>query len=155
MITRLASSSRLLLFILAVPLLFTASVEGQKPPVNTGSSGDLAIKGFDPVAYHDGRAVKGSAAFEYRWQDVRWWFESAANRDTFSAAPEKYAPQFGGYCAYAVSRGYTADVDPRAFRVVDGLLYLNYSFSVQRTWERDTPGNIVKGRQNWPSVLRK
>ena len=66
-----------------------------------------------------------------------------------------YAPEFGGYCAYAVSRGYTADIDPNAWRIVDGRLYLNYSKRVQKLWEEDVPGNIAKGRQNWPGVLAK
>lgn len=157
MIGHVLSSSRLLLLTLAIALPLGALVPaaGQKSPVNVGSSGDLAIKGYDPVAYFDGRALAGSAEFEHRWNGARWRFASAANRERFAAAPEKFAPQFGGYCAYAVSRGYTADVDPRAFRIIDGALYLNYSFSVQRSWERDTAGNIARGRQNWPSVLQK
>jgi hypothetical protein len=64
-------------------------------------------------------------------------------------------PEFGGYCAYAVSRGYTADIDPNAWRIIDGRLYLNYSKRVQKLWEEDVPGNIAKGRQNWPGVLAK
>ena len=80
---------------------------------------------------------------------------SADHRDQFSKDPQRYAPQFGGYCAYAVSQGHTANGDPNVWRVVDGRLYLNYSTSVQKLWEQDVPRNITKGQQNWPSVLTK
>ena len=73
--------------------------------------------------------------------------------DLFAADPEKYAPQYGGYCAWAVSQGYTASTDPEAWKIVDGKLYLNYSKSVQQTWEQDIPGNIAAGDGNWPKVL--
>ena len=125
-----------------------------KPPVNTGKDG-VAIKGYDVVAYAAGTVAKGTRQFEHRWNGAAFHFSTAANRDRFAAAPEKYAPQFGGYCAYAVSRGYTADIDPEAFRIVDGKLYLNYSRSVQRRWEEDIAGNIAKAKANWPAVLDK
>ena len=82
-----------------------------------------------------------------------WRFSSAANLAAFEADPEAYAPQYGGYCAWAVSQGYTASTDPTAWRIVDGKLYLNYSQGVQRRWEQDIPGNIVKADTNWPKVL--
>ena len=72
--------------------------------------------------------------------------------DGFAAMPEKYAPQYGGYCAWAVSQGYTADIDPAAWRIVDDKLYLNYSKGVQATWSEDIPGNISKGDKNWPGI---
>jgi hypothetical protein len=135
-------------------VIATLPAFGPRPPVNTGRD-RLAVKGYDVVAYTTGAALRGTPEFEYPWNDARWRFTSAANRDLFAAAPETYAPQFGGYCAYAVSRGYTADIDPEAFKVVGGRLYLNYSKSVQRTWERDIPGNIVKAEANWPAVLNR
>jgi hypothetical protein len=132
------------------------SAAGQKPPVNNGGAGELAVKGYDVVAYTTaGAAVEGVAQFQFRWNDAVWQFASAANRDQFSRDPARYAPQFGGYCAWAVSRGYTADIDPQAFRIVDGKLYLNYSKSVQRRWEQDVPGNVIKAVANWPGVLNK
>jgi hypothetical protein len=133
----------------------TALSAQAKPPVNTDRAA-VAIKGYDVVAYATmGAAIEGAKAFEHRWNGAVWRFSSAANRDRFAQAPDRYAPQFGGYCAYAVSRGYTADVDPEAFRVIDGRLYLNYSKRVQRLWEEDIPGNIVKGQANWPAVLNQ
>ena len=142
--------------IVAVLALFTvvASAAG-KPAINL-SRGQLALGGYDAVAYiADGKALQGSASFEYRWMDATWRFASADHRDQFSKDPQRYAPQFGGYCAYAVSQGHTANGDPKVWRVVDGRLYLNYSTDAQKLWEEDVPGNITKGQQNWPSVLTK
>ena len=99
--------------------------------------------------------MKGDPRFEYRWKDAVWLFTSRANRARFIKDPERYAPQFGGYCAWAISRGYTADADPEAWRIIDGRLYLIYSKTVQRRWEQDVEGNIAKARANWPSVLDK
>ena len=127
----------------------------QQSPVNV-SRGQLALQGHDAVAYwSSGQPTKGSTRFEHRWSGAVWRFSTAENRDQFVKEPARYAPEFGGYCAYAVSRGYTADVDPNAWRIVDGRLYLNYSKRVQKLWEEDVPGNIAKGRQNWPGVLAK
>ena len=113
-----------------------------------------ALRGTDPVAYFtDGRPVEGSRRFTHEWQGATWRFASAQNRDSFAADPERYAPQYGGYCAWAVSQGYTASTDPEAWRIVDGKLYLNYSKSVQRRWEKDIPGNIAKADRNWPGLL--
>jgi hypothetical protein len=89
------------------------------------------------------------------WNGAVWRFVSAEHRDVFVKDPERYAPQFGGYCAWAISRGYTADADPDAWRIVDGRLYLIYSKAVQRRWEQDVEGTIVKARANWPAVLEK
>ena len=142
---------------LLITLLFGAAlgtVHAQKPPVNTTKEG-VAVEGYDVVAYHDGTVTVGSASLEHQWNGARWRFSTPENRARFAADPEKFAPRFGGYCAYAVSRGYTAPIDPDAWKIVDGALYLNYSRRVQRLWEEDVPGNIAKGRQNWPDVLKK
>ena len=88
-----------------------------------------------------------------QWKGAEWRFASAANRDLFSAEPEKYAPQFGGYCAFAVSLGYLAKGDPEAWTVHDGKLYLNYNKSVRKRWAKDIDGNIEKGDANWPAAL--
>jgi hypothetical protein len=123
--------------------------------VNTDASG-LALHGYDPVAYFvSGRPEKGHDAFTYAWQGATWRFASAERRDLFAASPDAYAPQFGGYCAWAVSRNYTADIDPQAFDIVEGKLYLNYSKLVQLRWKADRAGNIRKAQQNWPALLAK
>lgn len=113
-----------------------------------------AIDGTDPISYFDeGRPIEGKSEFSHEWNGATWYFTSAENRDRFIATPQKYAPQYGGYCAWAVSQGYTASTDPEAWKIVDGKLYLNYSKSVQTTWEKDVPGNISSANANWPKVL--
>ncbi|NEZ61489.1 hypothetical protein D0962_01645 [Leptolyngbyaceae cyanobacterium CCMR0082] len=116
----------------------------------------LAIRGTDPVAYFtQGGPVAGSSEFTYTWNNATWQFVSAENRDLFAANPAQYAPQYGGYCAWAVSQGYTASIDPNAWKIVDGKLYLNYSRGVQRRWEQDIPGHISNANANWPGVLEE
>jgi YHS domain-containing protein len=116
----------------------------------------LAIRGTDPVAYFtQGRPIAGISKFTYTWNNATWRFASAENRQLFAANPQRYAPQYGGFCAWAVSQGYTASIDPNAWKIVDGKLYLNYSKGVQRQWDRDIPGHISKANANWPGVLTK
>lgn len=116
----------------------------------------VAVRGTDVVAYvTEGRAVPGSPAFTQMWQGATWRFASAANRDRFAADPARYAPAYGGFCSYAVSEGYTAPIDPNAWRIVDGRLFLNYDRSVQRRWERDIPGRIARADANWPALAAR
>jgi YHS domain-containing protein len=122
-------------------------------PINKNFLG-LAIKGTDPVSYFtEGRPVKGKSNYTYKWKDAEWRFSSEENLSLFKGSPEKYAPQFGGYCAWAVSQGYTAGIDPEAWKIVEGKLYLNYSLRVQKKWSQDIPGNIQKAEKNWPELL--
>ncbi len=121
--------------------------------INSSFLGSVAIDGYDPVAYFTaGKPVEGSSDFEYQWMGATWRFASAADRDQFAADPEKYAPQYGGYCAYAVSQGATADIDPEAWHIEDGKLYLNLSKKVQSIWMKDIPGYISKADTNWPKI---
>ena len=132
----------------------SASAVGVEP-VYKFSSG-LALNGYDAVAYfNDGNAVEGSKEFTYEGNGAKWRFTSAANRDSFASEPQKYAPQYGGYCAWAVGHGYTAKGDPEAWKIVDGKLYLNYSKDVQAKWAQDIPGYIEKGDENWPKFLKE
>ena len=127
---------------------------GSIEPVNKDPAG-LALRGYDAVAYfREGAAVEGSAEFVRQWNGARWLFKSAENRDAFAGMPQAYAPQYGGYCSYAVAHAYTADADPRAWKVVDGKLYLNYNEDVRRLWEQDIPGFLRKSEQNWPQFLK-
>ena len=128
---------------------------GPKPPVNTQHD-NLALRGYDAVAYFtDGKAIPGVAAFETVWNGAHWRFASAAHRDEFVKNPSKYAPQFGGYCAWAVGHNYTADGDPEAWKIVEGRLYVNYSKRVQKKWEAGLAEYIPQGHANWPTVLDK
>lgn len=114
---------------------------------------DGAIKGYDPVAYFvDHKAVKGEKNLSYVWQETTWYFASQANLNAFKAEPEKYAPQYGGYCAYGVSFGYAPSVDPTAYSIVDGKLYLNYSHNVSQKWEKESSKYIDVANQKWPAV---
>ncbi len=116
----------------------------------------IAIRGSDTVAYfRQGKLVAGSEEFEHEWMGAIWRFSSQENLEVFTADPEAYAPRYGGYCAWAVSQGYTASTDPQAWRIVDGKLYLNYSQSVQSQWEQNISGNIDQANNNWPGVLRR
>ena len=140
---------------LAALFLAIPASAGAVPPVFSTPDGG-AIRGYDPVAYFtQKRPVEGREAFSREWRGAIWRFSSAENRRLFRADPQKYAPRYGGYCAYAVSRGYTASIDPDAWRIVDGKLYLNYSRSVQRLWEEDIPGNVRRADGNWPRLLKE
>jgi YHS domain-containing protein len=139
--------------IAAIAATLQVTVVGQK--VNQGWTG-LAVKGYDVVAYFtEGAPVKGNEAYTAVQDGVSYRFATAANRDAFVKDPVRYLPQYGGFCAYAVSRNYTADIDPTAWRVVDGKLYLNYNARAQAKWAEDVPGNITKGNANWPALSKK
>ena len=139
-------------FIAVVFFSAAAAFAGKEEVVNKDGKG-IALQGYDPVAYfQQSLPVKGSPEFSFKWMDATWLFSSAGNRDKFAADPQRYAPQYGGYCAYAVSQGHTASIDPEAWRIVNGKLYLNYSKAVQKTWEKDTAGYIQKADQNWPGL---
>ena len=118
-----------------------------------------AIKGADPVAYFflepGAKAVLGSDEFTYEWMGATWKFSSAENRERFMGNPEMYAPQFGGYCAFAVSHNFTKSVNPNFWKIVDGKLYLNFNGIAYRKWERDESAAIERGMANWPTVLNE
>ena len=138
-----------------IPAIAVApAAHAEKAPVYTGLFNNLAVEGHDPVAYFtEGRPVKGERAYSTDYNGATFRFASQANLDTFLADPVKYAPQYGGYCAWAVSQGYTAKGDADHWKIVDGKLYLNYNKSVQETWEEDIPGFITLADGNWPTVL--
>jgi hypothetical protein len=144
----------LLILTVAASLMFSSLGVAASPvePVNKNRGG-VAIKGYDPVAYFkSSNPVKGSPQFASEALGATWWFATAGNRDLFRADPGRYAPQFGGYCSWAVSQGYTADVDPAAWRIIDGKLYLNYSKGVQKKWEQDVEKRIEDANRNWPAL---
>jgi YHS domain-containing protein len=114
------------------------------------SADGAAIHGYDPVAYFtEEQAVRGNSEFSAEHQGATWHFASAANRDRFVADPGRYAPQYGGYCAWAVANNYTASIDPDAWTIRDGKLYLNYSKIVRARWALDKAGNIAAADGNW------
>ena len=132
-------------------------VESVAAAMKTYEEDGIAISGADPVAYFSGDVsedefVAGSAEYAYEWNGVTWHFADETNRDLFAANPEQYAPQYGGFCAWAVSQNYTAKIDPAAWSVVDGKLYLNYDKKIQTKWQKDIPENIAKADGNWPTL---
>ncbi len=134
---------------------FAAAAAAEEDPVFT-TRGNAAIRGYDPVAYFArGEATKGDRDVTHEWQGAEWRFASLENRDMFAADPEKYAPQYGGYCAWAVSRNYTAPTDPDAFTIVNEKLYLNYNRKVMEQWLEQRDENIESADRNWPAVLKE
>ncbi|MDX2233338.1 MAG: YHS domain-containing (seleno)protein [Hyphomonadaceae bacterium] len=126
-----------------------------KPPVSVELFQQAAVGGYDVTSYFAGAPVVGSPQFTATHNGATYRFASAANRDRFAANPAAFAPQYGGYCAWAVAQGYTAPGRPRHWRIVDGKLYLNYDANVQSKWEKNIPGFISAANGNWPTVLRK
>lgn len=140
-------------FVAFLTVPFVLLLTGPAAADKVYSSWGTAIDGYDAVAYFtEGQPVEGDKEFSHDWKGATWRFSSAVNRDLFAANPDKYAPQYGGYCAYAVSQGYTASTEPDAWSIVDGKLYLNYSKSVRTRWEQDTAGYIADADTNWPGI---
>jgi hypothetical protein len=138
-------------FSIAVSFAASPSAEAQ---VNVNGTPN-AIGGFDPVAYFtDHRAVRGVEEHSFSWQGARWLFVSEAHRALFAASPTRYAPAYGGYCAYAVSQGRTARIDPEAWSIVNGRLFLNYSLAIRRQWNDDRDRYIRDADARWPEVRR-
>jgi YHS domain-containing protein len=123
------------------------------PAIYVAADG-LAAGGYDVTAYFtQGKAVRGSAKYELMLRGATWRFASSENKARFQADPAAYAPQFGGYCAWAVSQGYIASGDPRQWKIVDGKLYLNFNARAKELWEADQVDAIKRGHANWPAVL--
>ena len=140
----------------AIPVFLFWAVSSQLvhalEPIYSDWKGN-AIKGYDPVSYFtDGEPIKGKKVLTHIWNGATWHFASEANKQAFAKNPEKYAPQYGGYCAWAVSQGYTASTNPLAWDITDGRLFLNYSKSVQANWLVEKETNINQGDINWPSL---
>jgi YHS domain-containing protein len=129
---------------------FGSAAFGQTP------TKEPAIKGYDTVAYFKaGKALKGTESFTFQWHDMTWYFSTKENRDLFSAGPEKYAPQYDGYCAWALTESRKAVTDPEVWKIVDGKLYLNCSQSAYEKWSKDIPGNIKKADAIWLKLQGK
>jgi YHS domain-containing protein len=115
-----------------------------------------AIRGYDPVAYHlKHQPVKGKKTFTTQWHGATWRFANAENLALFQADPEKYAPQYGGYCAYGVAQDHKPEIDPNAFKVVDGKLYLNLSQHVLQKWQADIPNYVKDADKNWVDLSKQ
>jgi YHS domain-containing protein len=142
--------------------LLSSVAQAAEPPVNTLKTGlfggrtDTAINGYDTVAYFtDNKPVKGLDAFATEWMGAKWKFASQTHLDLFKANPAKYAPQYGGYCAYGVTQGHLVKVEPEQFTLRDGKLYLNYDADVQAIWLKDPAGYIKDADVKFPALLKK
>jgi YHS domain-containing protein len=158
-VTRL---NRRALLALGAAALWASGPALAAPPINTlsggffGSSTDTAIRGYDPVAYFtEGKPVQGHDEHVYQWQGAKWKFASADHLAKFRAAPDKYAPQYGGYCAYGVAQGNLVKIEPENFTVLDGKLYLNFDADIQATWLKDPAGYIKQADAMFPALLKK
>jgi YHS domain-containing protein len=142
--------------IVSLPLIlaFNGLREAQaEPRWFTDLEPGVAVGGYDTVAYFtEGAPLRGDAAISLMHDGVEWRFASEGNRERFASDPDRYAPRFGGYCAYAISQGYTAKGEPEVWHIVDGKLYLNYDRAVQTTWRQDVPGYISKAESAWPDI---
>jgi YHS domain-containing protein len=136
-------------------LFVTGTALADPPIAAVNTEHGLALKGYDPVSYFTtGKPMRGLAQFSTTYQGATYRFVSAENRDRFIVAPENFVPQYGGYCAYAISLNKIADIDPDEWAIVNDKLYLNNNFLSQFLWSFDKSGNIVKGDHNWPLVSK-
>lgn len=135
--------------------LGSSAMAGSKTLINVDKSG-LAVQGYDVVAYFtDSKPVKGSAQYSSNYGGGIYHFASAEHKAAFDKEPAKYAPQFGGFCAYAVSKNTTAKIEPDAFQIVDGRLLLQYDKSIRDKFSKDTAGYLAKADANWPGLVEK
>ena len=155
-------SRRSVLALGATAFLFNTAARAAEPAVNTlknslfGGRTDTAINGYDPVAYFTvGKPVKGQDGLVTEWMGAKWKFSSKANLDLFKSDPEKYAPQYGGYCAYGITQGSLVKVEPEQFTLRDGKLYLNYDADVQSKWLKDPAGYIKDADAKFQALLKK
>ena len=138
-----------LLGLIVVLTAAQSSIAGEAGRVNAGAD-NVAIEGFDTVAYFTmGRPMKGDPEFTYSWNGATWQFAAAEHRDLFAEDPERYAPQFGGFCSMALAHGQIAEVDPEVWTIVDGKLYLNFNKSVGEKFRQNLKENIEKADENW------
>lgn len=139
----------------ATPALFAAPAlaEAPAPQIYTAEDSNVAVGGFDTVSYFSGAPVAGSADFTATYKGATFQFASQENLDTFNAAPAKYAPQYGGHCAWGAANAAAYPGDPKVYAVVDGKLYLNYNAEVQQGWDKDQAGFISKADAAWPGVV--
>ncbi len=152
---RSAAKAALLGFALTSFFAITAAAGDLQERVNKGPD-DIAIMGYDTVAYFtEGRPIKGKTEFSYSWQDAKWQFASIRHRDLFAADPERYAPQFGGHCAMALTQDVVKVVDPEAWIISDGKLYLTFSKKGREKFRQDISGNIEKSEDNWARLNLK
>ena len=152
---KMALKRTLSFFLLAVVMAMPVIAGNPQKPINTGAN-HAAIKGYDTVAYFtEGQPMKGKPELAYSWNDAQWHFTNASHRDLFVADPERYVPQFGGFCSMALVVGKVKDIDPEAWTIVDGKLYLNFTRAFRDKFRHNATANIKKAEENWTKALQK
>ncbi len=142
------------LSMLILALLTAFNLSAQKSEIFVKSG--IAINGYDPVAYFkEDKPVKGDENLSFKWNDATWLFSNQQNLDSFKLNPLKFAPQYGGYCAYGMSEGHKAPTEPDAWTIVNGKLYLNYNIKVKSYWNKDQVKRIENADKNWPAIKNK
>lgn len=133
--------------------LFTLPAFALDDAVSTGIFNNTAIDGYDTVAYFtQGQPIEGDKKFQFLWRDANWRFSSQENLDLFKQNPEKYAAQYGGYCAWAMAGGKTAGIDPHVWYIEQGKLYLNYNKNVQKEWFETLQADIISADKHYPRI---
>jgi len=117
------------------------------------SSEDLALEGYDPVAYFtEGSPSRGDPQYRLEWMGATWQFTSREHLGLFRADPERYAPQFGGYCAWGIAKDRLIKVDPEVWSIVNGNLYLNFNAKIQEDWFANQKEYLREAQANWPGL---
>jgi YHS domain-containing protein len=141
---------------LSFPIIFSASAQTQPQSKEIFVTNGKAINGYDPVAFFTvSKPIKGADSLSYNWGGTAWLFSSRANREAFKANPVKYAPQYGGYCAYGAAQGHKAPTEVDTWSIVNGKLYLNYNMKIKETWAKDQQALIVTADKKWPELKDK
>lgn len=134
----------------AATLLFLVACSSESDVPMTVNITEIAINGFDPVSYfNERRPVRGSEEYAHTWNDAKYHFSCKENLDLFKSDPAKFVPQYNGYCAFAMSRGDYARINPEAYAIVDDKLYLTYNRDIKSAWLRDKENYISKADRNW------
>jgi YHS domain-containing protein len=138
----------------AILSLFTFSHALAIEPVYTGFFSSNAVGGYDTVSFFKNKKpTKGKSQFSTSYKGATWLFSSQDNLNAFKKNPDQYAPQYGGYCAWAISQGYDASGSPKHYKIVDGKLYLNYNAGIQKKWMKNIPKHIASANKNWPNLV--
>jgi len=140
-------------FLIITALALVTAVQAYAQQSEIFAPGGKAIKGYDPVAFFkESKPIKGSDKFQYQWKDATWFFSTSENLEAFKADPEKYAPQYGGYCAYGTSQGHKAPTQANTWTVLNDKLYFNYNDKVKELWTKDQANLIKAADEKWPEM---
>lgn len=139
---------------MALILGTVSHAHADKAPVYTSWKNNLAIGGYDTVSFFSGKPIEGKEELSFEYNGAEWLFSTRGNLELFKTNPEAFAPQYGGYCAWAIAKGKLAKGAPQHWHVEDGNLYLNFNGRIKRRWLKNVQGFIDSGNERWPEVLK-